>query len=117
MASEKAATFTLKAGTYVAAFEDEQALYLLGEADCLEMHVVPPRQPEHAYTMPFSCGIYLPKAEGGQALFFSVRGAAPRTEFGWIVNAIIEAGEGSFNYPISRKHVIGLRPRLHVTQP
>jgi hypothetical protein len=117
VATEKAATFTLKSGTYVAAFEDSKALYLLGEANCLEMHVVPPKQPEHAYTMPFSCGVYYPKADGEQALFFYIRGESPRTEFGLIVNAIIKAGEGSFNYPISKKNVIGLRPQLHAAQP
>ncbi|NUO75928.1 MAG: hypothetical protein HOQ32_07930 [Lysobacter sp.] len=112
VASEKAATFTLKAGTYVTAFEDSKALYLLGGANCLEMHVVPPKQPEYAYTKPFNCGIYYPKAEQGQALFFYIREALPRSEFGLIVNAIIKAGEGSFNYPISKKHVVGLRSRL-----
>ena len=114
--SEKAATFTLKAGTYVAAFEDSKALYLLGGADCLEMHVVPPKQPEFAYTKPFNCGIYYPKAEDGQALFFYIREALPRSEFGLIVNAIIKAGEGGFNYPISKKQVVGLRSRLHTVQ-
>lgn len=118
VATEKAATFTLKAGTYVSAFEDGKAFYLLGEANCLEMHVVPPKQPEHAYTMPFNCGIYYPKAEAEQALFFAIRGALPyNDEMGPIINAIIQAGEGSFNYPISRKSVVGLRPRLRAVAP
>jgi hypothetical protein len=117
VAIEKAAMFTLKAGTYVTAFEDSKALYLLGDENCLEMRVVPPKQPEHAYTMPFNCGIYYPKANSEQALFFYIRGALPRAEFGLIVNAIIKAGEGSFNYPISKKNVIGLRLQLHAAQP
>lgn len=115
VATEKAATFTLKAGTYVASFEDSLALYLLGGANCLEMHVVPPKQPEHAYTQPFTCGVYYPKSGSEPARFFVVRGALPRNpEMGLIVNWIIKAGEGSFDYPISKKNVIGLRDRLQV---
>jgi hypothetical protein len=117
LSTEKAATFTLKAGSYVAAFENRNALFLLGEANCLELHVVPPKQPEHAYTMPFNCGIYYPKQEGGQALFFYIRGESRPTEFGLIVNAIIKAGEGSFNYPIAKKNVVGLRQQLQLAQP
>jgi len=113
VATEKAATFTLGAGEYVAAFEDEKALYLLGGTDCLAMHVVPPKQPERAHTMRFTCGIYYPKAESGRALFFAIRGAQPRhREMGLLINWIIAAGEGSFDYPISAKRVVDLRARL-----
>lgn len=117
VATEKAATFTLKAGTYVAAFEDERALYLLGRADCLEMRVVPPKQPERAYTQPFDCGVYFPKVESEQARFFAVRAAHPRRgEFGLIVDAIVAAGAGSFDYPISAKRVVDLRPKLRLVR-
>lgn len=118
VATEKAATFTLKAGTYVAAFEDGPALYLLGGENCLEMRVVPPKQPEAAYTMPFTCGIYYPKSETEQARFFVVRGAQPyQKDVGLLVNFIIKAGAGSFDFPISKKAVVDLRPRLRVIQP
>ena len=113
VATEKAATFTLKAGEYTTAFENDRAYFLLGGPDCLEMRVVPPKQPENAYTMPFTCGILYPKTETEQALFFIVRGVQPHIrEVGPIVNLIIKAGEGNFDYPISRKQVVGLRPRL-----
>jgi hypothetical protein len=118
LATEKAATFTLKAGTYVAAFENRDALFLIGSPNCLEMHVVPPKQPEHAYTMPFNCGVYYPKDDSQQARFFYIRGAVPpNPEFGWLINAIIKSGEGAFQYPIGAKYVLGLRPRLQVSQP
>jgi hypothetical protein len=117
VATEKAATFTLKAGTYVAKFEDSKATYLLGDANCLEMRVVPPKQPELAYAMPFNCGIYFPKAATESATFFSIRAAIPRNpEIGWLINAIIKSGEGSFNYPISRKRVVDLRSKLILTK-
>jgi hypothetical protein len=113
VATEKAATFTLKAGTYVAKFEDSKATYLLGDANCLEMLVVPPKQPEFAHTTPFNCGIYYPKAATESATFFAIRAAIPRNpEIGWLINAIIKSGEGGFNYPISRKRVVDLRSKL-----
>lgn len=118
VAVEKAATFTLKAGTYLVAFEDERALYLLGGLNCLEMRVVPPKQPDRAYTMPFTCGVYFPKAEAEQARFFVVRGTQPQhREMGLLINFIIQAGEGSFDYPISKKAVVDLRPRLRPSSP
>jgi hypothetical protein len=117
-ATEKAATFTLRAGTYTTLFEDKSGYYLLGAADCLEMRVVPPKQPENAYTMPFNCGVHLPKDEQEPARFFVIRAAIPHnSEYGVIVNAIIKAGEGGFNYPISAKYVVGLRERLSATPP
>lgn len=117
-ATEKAATFTLKAGTYTTLFEDRTGYYLLGDADCLEMRVVPPKQPEHAYTMPFNCGVHLPKDVSEPARFFVIRAAIPpNREYGLIVNAIIKAGEGGFNYPIAAKYVVGLRERLSVPPP
>jgi hypothetical protein len=118
VATEKAATFTLKAGTYVAAFENRDALFLVGSPNCLGMHVVPPKQPEHAYTMQFNCGVYYPKDESTQARFFYIRGAIPpNPEFGWLLNAIVKAGEGAFQYPIAARYVVGLRLKLHASQP
>ena len=117
-ATEKAATFTLKAGTYTTLFEDRGGYYLLGAENCLEMRVVPPKQPEHAYTMPFNCGVHLPRDAQEPARFFVIRAAIPRNpEFGVLINAIIKAGEGGFNYPISAKHVVGLRERLSAQPP
>jgi len=113
VATEKAATFTLRAGTYVTLFESAQGAYLLGAGDCLEMHVVPPRQPENAYTMRFNCGVLLPRVEQEPARFFYIREALPHnSEFGLITNAIIKFGEGNFQYPLSRKSVVDLRSRL-----
>lgn len=118
VAREKAATFTLKAGQYITRFEDSKAWYLLGDANCLEMHVVPPKQPEAAYRMPFDCGIYLPKDASGQALFFAIREAIPyNQDIGVLINAIIKSGEGSFQYPISKRHVVGLRMHLQASPP
>lgn len=117
VATEKAATFTLKAGQYIAALENDKAIFLLGGPECLEMHVVPPKQPEHAYTQAFTCGIHYPKAATEQARFFVVRAPIPRDpEFGVLVNMIIKAGEGNFDYPISKKSVVDLRPRLTVVE-
>ncbi len=118
VSQEKAATFTLKAGTYTAELEDAKALYLLGAEHCLELRVVPPKQPEHAYTMPFNCGIYLPKDPAGQALFFTIREAiAYNPDAGFLINAIIKYGEGSFHYPISKKHVADIRQKLRAPEP
>jgi hypothetical protein len=117
VATEKAATFTLKAGKYVAAFENDKAIFLLGGLECLEMHVVPPKQPEHAYTQAFTCGIQYPKAATEQARFFVVRAPLPHDpSFGVLVNAIIKAGEGNFDYPISKKRVVDLRTQLTVVE-
>lgn len=115
---EKAATFTLRAGEYVQHFEDSKAIYLLGGEACADMNVVPPRQPEHAYTMRFNCGILLPKDERKGAAFFFIRGKSPQTQsYGLIINAIIKAGEGSFDFPTSRHDDAALRARLVRVQP
>lgn len=115
---EKAATFTLKPGDYVLHFEDAKAAYLLGEGACVDMHVVPPKQPEMANTQSFPCGIYLPKDANASASFFFIRGQAPRyQEMGPIVNAIIKAGEGSFDFPTSRRGDARLRAQLTVPPP
>lgn len=118
VSQEKAATFTLKAGTYTAELEDAKALYLLGDEHCLEMRVVPPKQPEHAYTMPFNCGIYLPKDPAGKALFFTIRGEIPyNPDAGFLINAIIKYGEGGYQFPISKKHVADIRLKLRAPEP
>ncbi|GAB3752727.1 hypothetical protein [Lysobacter olei] len=115
---EKAATFTLRAGEYVQHFEDSKAAYLLGGEGCADMNVVPPKQPEHAYTMTFNCGIFLPKDERKGAAFFFVRGTSQQTQsLGLIINAIIKAGEGSFDFPTSRHDDAALRGRLVRAQP
>lgn len=110
---EKAATFTLRAGEYVQKYEDARAIYLIGGSHCVEMNVVPPRQPEFAYTTPFDCGIYLPRDPAKGATFFFIRGKPATTpEAGALVNAIIRAGEGSFDFPTSNKNDTLLRSQL-----
>ncbi len=110
---EKAATFILKPGDYLVRFEDAQALYLVGPDGCADLHVVPPKQPEMANTQTFPCGIYLPKDAAKPASFFFVRGKAPRyAELGPVVNAIIKSGEGSFDFPTSRRGDARLRALL-----
>ena len=115
---EKAATFTLMPGQYVLHFEDAKAMYLLGEGACAEMRVVPPKQPEMANTQSFACGIYLPKDLDANASLFFIRGQAPHyPEMGPIVNAIIRAGEGSFDFPTSRRGDARLRAQLSMHSP
>jgi hypothetical protein len=112
-AKEKAATFTLRSGTYTAGFEDAQAIYLLGRPDCLEMHVVPPKQPEMAYTQSFNCGIMIPKSELAPATFFAIAGKLPQfQEAGFLINWMIRRDEGRFNFPIKQKFVVGLRAKI-----
>ena len=115
---EQAATFTLKPGDYVLRYEDAKAAYLLGEGACVDMHVVPPKQPEMANTQAFPCGIYLPKDAKANASFFFIRGQAPHyREMGPVVNAIIKAGEGSFDFPTSRRGDAHLRGQLVASPP
>lgn len=115
---EKAATFTLRPGEYVQYFEDRKAIYLLGGEGCADMNVVPPKQPEYAYTMTFNCGIWLPKDPSKGAAFFFIRGKSQQTQsMGLIINAIIKAGEGSFDFPTSRHDDAALRARLVRVQP
>ncbi|KGM51899.1 hypothetical protein N800_02760 [Lysobacter daejeonensis GH1-9] len=115
---EKAATFTLRPGEYVQHFEDRKAIYLLGGEGCADMNVVPPKQPEHAYTMTFNCGILVPKDDSKGAAFFFIRGKSQQTQsLGLIINAIIKAGEGSFDFPTSRHDDAALRARLIRVQP
>lgn len=114
---EKAATFTLKPGDYVLRFQDAKATYLLGEGLCVDLHVVPPKQPELANTQSFPCGIYLPKDPAQPASLFFIRGKAPHfAEMGPVVNAIIRAGEGSFDFPTSRRGDARLRAQLMMLQ-
>ena len=115
---EKAATFTLRPGEYVQYFEDRKAIYLLGAEGCADMNVVPPKQPEYAYTMTFNSGIWLPKDESKGAAFFFIRGKSQQTQsLGLIINAIIKAGEGSFDFPTSKHDDTALRARLVRMQP
>jgi len=114
--SEKAATFTLAAGEYRVAFEDRRARYLVGAHDCLSMRVVPPRQPEAAYTMPFDCGIKLPKDPAQPADVFVIRDA-PRPESlgqGVLIDAIIRGGSGKFDFPARLPDGAALRAALTV---
>ena len=115
---EKAATFTVRAGQYLQRYEDSRAIYLIGGAGCAEMNVVPPKQPEFAYTTAFNCGIFLPKDPEKGATFFFVRGQAKeQSGAGLIVDAIIKAGEGSFDFPTSKRSDTVLRSKLVRVQP
>ena len=115
---EKAATFTLKPGDYVLRYEDAKAAYLVGGDLCVDLYIVPPKQPEMANTQSFHCGIYLPKDPAANASFFFIRGQAPHYDgMGPLVNAIIKAGEGSFDFPTSRRGDARLRAQLAVVPP
>jgi hypothetical protein len=110
---EKAATFTLAAGDYLAAYEDRNTVYLLGDGECLEMKVVPPKNPAAAYRMGFRCGIMLPRDPAKGAAFFTIRGHIPaKRENGLVINAIIAHGEGKFLFPTSRHDDRQLRAQL-----
>lgn len=111
---EKAATFTLFAGDYVQAFEDRKAVYLLGGSDCLEMSVVPPKNPAAAWADKWDCGIYLPKDPTKGAAFFMIRRTPqqPHSGNGWLIDEMIKSGYGSFDFPTSNKDQPELRARL-----
>ncbi len=113
---EKAATFTLSAGVYAQKFEDRNALYLLGPGDCLEFNVVPPKNPAAAWTDTWDCGILLPKDPMLGAAFFMIR-KTPEGEYrsgqGWVIDQIVKAGFGSFDFPTSGHNDQVLRGLLH----
>lgn len=112
--SEKAATFTLAAGTYVQRFEDRKAIYLIGDNRCVEMSVVPPKNPAAAWKDTWECGIYLPKDPAAGATFFFIRRTPdePHSGNGLLIDAIIRAGYGSFDFPMSNKNDLRLRGQL-----
>ena len=110
---EKAATFTVRAGEYVQTYRDSKASYLIGAPNCADMNVIPPKQPEFAYTKTFNCGIYLPDDPRKGAAFFFIRAKAEGIPSGGlIVDAIIKAGEGSFDFPTSKHDDALLRGQL-----
>jgi hypothetical protein len=117
--TEKAATFTLFAGTYVARFEDSKAVYLIGSGQCVEMSVVPPKNPAAAWAERWECGVFLPKdPEKGAALFMIRRTPEqPHTGNGWLIDEIVKAGYGSFDFPTSKHDDPLLRDRLVPAQP
>jgi hypothetical protein len=112
---EKAATFTLSAGVYTEKFADKNARYLLGPGGCLEFNVVPPKNPAAAWTDTWDCGILLPKDPMIGAAFFMIR-KTPEGEYrsgqGWIIDEIVKAGFGSFDFPASRQNDQVLRGKL-----
>jgi len=112
--SEKAATFTLAAGPYVQRYEDRKAIYLIGGEQCVEMSVVPPKNPAAAWKDKWDCGIYLPKDPAAGATFFFIRRTPdePHSGNGVLIDAIIRAGYGSFDFPMSNKNDLLLRSRL-----
>lgn len=117
--SEKAATFTLSSGTYVQRYEDRKAIYLVGEGPCVELRVVPPKNPSAAWKDRWDCGIYLPKDPRVGATFFFIRKTpeTPHAGSGVVVDSIIRAGYGSFDFPMSNKSDMQLRTRLLAAQP
>ncbi len=116
---EKAATFTLFAGTYTPKYEDRRATYLIGDGPCLEMRVVPPKNPAAAWADRWGCGIYLPKDPAQGAAFFVIRRKPeqPQSGNGLLIDSIIEAGYGSFDFPTSRHDDAALRERLAPATP
>jgi len=112
--SEKAATFTLAAGTYVQRFEDRKAIYLIGNDRCVEMSVVPPKNPSGAWKDTWDCGIYLPKDPAAGAPFFFIRRTPdePHSGNGLLIDEVIRAGYGSFDFPMSDRNDLRLRSRL-----
>lgn len=111
---EKGATFTLSKGTYTVRYQDSKALYLLGEGQCMEMRVVPPKNPSAAWSDAWSCGIFLPKNASKGAAFFMIRKTpvSDTNSQGPVVGAIIRAGYGSFDFPTSKHDDALLRAKL-----
>lgn len=113
---EKSATFTLSAGHFKLAYEDSKAHYLIGlTPQCLEMRVVPPKYPENAWSDKWDCGIFLPKDEKNGAAFFMIRRTPDEPEKsnqGPIIDAILKAGYGSFDFPTSMQKDNLLRSKL-----
>lgn len=111
---EKAATFTLFAGRYVQKYEDAKAVYLMGDAGGFQMSVTPPRNPGARWSDRWDCGVYLPKdANKGVAIFVVRRTPeTPHEGNGAIIDGIIRAGYGSFNFPTSEKDDLLLRSKL-----
>ena len=112
--SEKAATFTLAAGTYVQRYEDRKAIYLIGDSQCVEMSVVPPKNPAAAWKDKWDCGIYLPKDPSVGATFFFIRRTPekPHSGNGVLIDGIIRTGYGSFDFPMSNINDMQLRAKL-----
>lgn len=116
---EKAATFTLFAGSYVQKFENSRAVYLIGNNNCLEMSVVPPKNPAAAWVDKWDCGVLLPKDPDKGAAFFMIRRTPEEKHSGngLLIDGIIRAGYGSFDFPTSRHDDTVLRARLVAAQP
>lgn len=112
---EKSATFTLYAGTYTQYYEDSKASYLIGDKNCLEMSVVPPKNPDAAWAEKWDCGIFLPKDSTKGAAFFMIRKTPDQpvdSNQGPIIDAILRAGYGSFDFPTSKQNDEVLRKNV-----
>ena len=116
---EKAATFTLAPGHYQVRFEDKKAWYLIGPDHCIELGVVPPKNPAAAWSDRWSCGVLLPKDAGKGAAFFMIRRTPDKQHSGngLIIDSIIRAGYGSFDFPTSEHNNPVLRGKLSKVQP
>lgn len=116
---EKAATFTLAPGQYLVRFEDKKAWYLIGPDNCIELGVVPPKNPAAAWSDRWNCGILLPKDAAKGAAFFMIRRTpeSPHSGNGLIVDSIVRAGYGSFDFPTSGHNDAVLRASLSRMQP
>lgn len=112
---EKAATFTLAPGRYVLMFQNKRGAYLIGDAACLTVTVVPPKNPSAAWSGSWDCGIYLHPDPAKGASFFMIRRTPDNPERsgqGWLIDQIIRAGYGSFDFPTSKREDLELRGRL-----
>ena len=115
---EKAATFTLSAGTYTVVQRDKTALYLLREDACLGIRVVPPKNPAAAWSDQWYCGIYLPHDIKKGAAFFRIRPKQDQDpDYGVLIDAIIRDGYGRYDFPTSRHDDMQLRSKLQKQPP
>jgi len=115
---EKAATFTLFTGNYVQEYEDSRAVYLIGGSNCLEFGVVPPKNPSAAWAEKWDCGIYLPKDPAKGAALFLIRKTPDKKSAGngLIIDEMIKAGYGSFDFPTAKQNDAALRGKLIAVQ-
>lgn len=89
-------TYTVKPGTYLLRYRDSRGSYLLGEGQCLHVHIHSPKSQSHS---DYECGLFLPHDAGKGASFYRIRPAAGHQPgMGPVVNWMIAYGTGSFDW-------------------
>jgi hypothetical protein len=89
-------TYTVKPGNYLLRYRDSHGVYLLGEDQCLHVHIHSPKSEGHN---DYECGLYLPDDTGKGASFYRIRPAAGhQPAMGPVVNWMIAYGTGSFDW-------------------